>query len=273
MLIFCVFMLSGLIGGVYRTLVEMDELKEENFFYHLIKNILLSAIAAFLVPLFLSLADNQVVDTLDAIKPLTIEFYKMLGFALLASVYAKNFIDGISDKVFDKVKNNEKTVKENTDMLATIVEENQKLKNEVDKSLLYTKIAKTESYLSTNHIKEGFQLIEEVLQSEHFYTLDSSEKCALLINKAYAIKRLEKSRAGLKHALAVLREAEEECPDNIDIWYNKSCYLALLKQEDELFELVRKVAEASPDTFKHYEDDEDFKEYLSDERYIRIKNL
>jgi len=272
---FYIFLFAGIMGGIYTTVVESIEQRDcseersccvETTFAIFSKNVLMSTIAAFLVPLFLYIVDNKEIENINGVQMYSKQFYYLLGFALIAAVYAKVFIEKVSDSVLKELKNTKRATEGNTKQINELIEEKNSLEAKATESLFESKVAKAELALLWKEYERGIKEINEILNDDG-YVIDDDERCRLMINMAFAQKRVQ----NVVSALETINKVLDTCPKNIDAIYNKICYLAILRQEDEMFPLIANLASLDNKYIQSLEEDDDFKEYKDDARFVRLK--
>jgi hypothetical protein len=156
MLVGAVILVGGLAGGgcatfhASTTRIGADKLGTFLFWQTLFSYILEGTVAAATVPLFLSLVGNDDIRNLFRTTSFSdpdaqISAFKLLGFCLIAGVFARRFLDTVSSRVFaleEEVKKVEDKIDTNAlkiDDLADVVIESDKLSN----APIHTTVAQT----------------------------------------------------------------------------------------------------------------------------------
>jgi len=303
-LIIILLLISGLIGGTYRTLIEIDEkrymkcLRGETEDYISInsentllftKNILMSSIASFLVPLFMIIVNNGYFEDVDQLKLFSTQFFYILGFSLIAAVYANAFIDGMHKKMMSKLEENSKKLEENSKEFDEIKKEhavekekNQELEKKVNvaererhiSSLLHrsseTKLnlilldddEKKSGTINKDALKDILDEIDNILSDESSLQLGKSLQ-TLYSNKAYILKRI----GSVEESIKMLEEAIKRVGPSANMLYNLSCYYAIEKDDDKFYKTIEKLFYIDPMEILNLETDDDIKDYVVKEGF------
>jgi hypothetical protein len=95
LILIAITIVAGILGGIvnyYQSASVTDAIK--SWFYY----VLLSICAAFIVPLFLSLAKSQILSSIFADKLSLEDWFVFFGACVLAAVFAKNFLETVSQR-------------------------------------------------------------------------------------------------------------------------------------------------------------------------------
>lgn len=276
----CIGILTGFYNGF-----EESSYKESTSKKHLFKRkILISTLAAFTIPLFLTVIGNGIIADFSKIEQFSKEFYYLVGFAILAALGANKYLDGLSARLLDqveesqneieKIQENEKNVQNKLNeidqkeiRINTLIEQ---LENKAKLALEDSILARAEATLNGKDYERGVKLLDEYLMMAE--SIDPKEKFRLLVNKAYALKHMQIS-PDYEELIKVLDEAMMlEVGDELLSYalYNKICYLALSDQEEKIFETIDKLGAINKIFLEDLKTESDFKKYVSDDRFINL---
>ena len=88
-----IFIVIGIIGGIYHTLNDINRnYKSQKAFYNtkiLIQNILISSAATFMVPLFLYMFGSKFFIHIETLESFSYNFYIIISFTIIASLSSR----------------------------------------------------------------------------------------------------------------------------------------------------------------------------------------
>ena len=108
LVIFLIIILSGLLGGFaayYLNKAEGKSIKSEG--KSIIKSLILGVVASFIVPLFLNMISSNLL--IEAQRNI-IKIYIFIGFCILASVFSKNFLENMYNKILQQMSDLKKDI-------------------------------------------------------------------------------------------------------------------------------------------------------------------
>ncbi len=110
-----IILLCGVIGGIGNTLRESN-VKQKRY----LKNIVLGIIAAITVPLFLQLVSSEIIKNIMHNKPeyLT-DYFVFAGFCVIASFSSITFLNSVSGRVLQNMKQEIEDLKTDNETLKT----------------------------------------------------------------------------------------------------------------------------------------------------------
>ncbi len=111
-LIFLVIIVFGSLGGIIGHFYNFDELSQGpgQKFPHWARSVIAGVAAAFLVPLFLTMASSKLVEKIISGDVINVSnLFVFIGFCIAASVSSRRFIGSISKQLHDKIQNFEET--------------------------------------------------------------------------------------------------------------------------------------------------------------------
>jgi hypothetical protein len=180
--VFLIIFASGLFGGMINSYTEDENLKSNELLFKddkdgskakqhkwkiIRKNLTFGLGASFLVPLFLNMISS---DLIDKIKGTGGEIgysklFVLASFCLVASIYSRAFISGVSRKVMDQIEN----ANNNSNKALAIAE-----KNETVTAALIEQDVPT-----------------EILKSQNDITAEQKNILRSLINSPYSMRTLQ----------------------------------------------------------------------------------
>ena len=108
--IFIILLVCGIVGGLANYDISTDHSK--SYSKTKLSSVILGIVAAFTVPLFLKMISS---DILIKSQKEPTEFFVIIGFALIASVFSRNFLSTIYDRLMQRVDKLEKRMEDVTD--------------------------------------------------------------------------------------------------------------------------------------------------------------
>ena len=128
-LIVILMIAAGLLGGI-TNFFRTDQ--EEKTWFSFLKNILMGLSASLLIPLFLNMISSNLLKESGSDSS---RYFILFGFCLIASLSSKAFIQKISDRLLNEVKNTkEKVEKIKNDVEPIISKETEAQEAEVTES-------------------------------------------------------------------------------------------------------------------------------------------
>ncbi|MBK0077930.1 hypothetical protein IAE49_01450 [Kosakonia sp. S58] len=100
---------TGILGGLANFLSD-DNLKFE--FRSVAKSIVLGVSVSVMVPLFLSMLSSSLLVELSTI---TVSYFILAGFCMVASIFSRSFINGVSSKVLNDLKQKAESIDKKVD--------------------------------------------------------------------------------------------------------------------------------------------------------------
>lgn len=100
---------TGIVGGLANFLSD-DNLKFE--FRSVAKSIVLGVSASVMVPLFLSMISSNLLVELSTI---TVSDFILAGFCMVASIFSRSFINGVSSKILNDLKQKTESIDKKVD--------------------------------------------------------------------------------------------------------------------------------------------------------------
>lgn len=233
-IIIIIIIISGIIGGVVNyLLVDKSFIKfyREREFY---KSLFIGLAASLLVPLFLNTISS---DLLEKSEKNVYDLFIVSGFCIIASIYSKNFIQTLSDKL---IKLNEKVenVKKEVNALADNETENEshlvrKIDNK-DGTILAEDFPDDQINFNEND-SENIKILKALAEGKYtFRSLQGISKetglnesdVNILINKLSGDGLIDQSLRSQGIRFFITKSGREYLS-----WYNKTSYAHLFEKK------------------------------------------
>lgn len=219
----------------------------------LARNLITGVLATFMVPLFLQMIGSSL---LKDISPQYQQFYVFLGMCSAAAFVAQRFASTISEQLLqkanDKAEHAEQTAKNASEKTLSIEIQQMQLQG------------------SLHMIKKNF---EEALVYMDEYLKHNPKDSNTLWRRAYCLKRVGRVARALKDIDVAIDCSKK--PQGM-LYYNKGCYMALLKKDtSEIVKVLERALELDfepvktaiandlESDFKRIKDDPKFIDFLS----------
>ncbi|MGO9444515.1 MAG: YEATS-associated helix-containing protein [Thiobacillaceae bacterium] len=193
---------AGLLGGIINYFQSRSDSESVSGLpYYL----LLSTCAAFIVPLFLSLAKSQILSNIFSPTLKLEDWFVYFGACVLVAIYAKSFLETVSKKFLDELKGTSKTANQALETANQASHQAETTLNQVEGAM-----EKLENRPGGAVTKA---LVVRASPDVSRYGPDEQEVLKALMDPAYPLAR--RSLGGIASATKLSRQTVTNCLDHL----------------------------------------------------------